>query len=119
MSSVVNVRVQYIRPKHANLAEWINDDLSSNLYIGRGGVVFINKQRYPPSSSKWCNPYKIGRDGNRDQILAKYETFICQKLKTNEYNLAELHGKTLGCWCHPLPCHGDILCKLIDNSCNK
>ena len=28
-------------------------------------------------------------------------------------SLLELDGKTLGCWCHPDPCHGDILIELI------
>jgi len=37
---VVNVRVKSIRPKYNNLKEWIAD--GSNVYIGRGGVVFID-----------------------------------------------------------------------------
>ena len=28
-------------------------------------------------------------------------------------SLIELEGKVLGCWCHPEPCHGDILVKLL------
>lgn len=24
-----------------------------------------------------------------------------------------LAGKTLGCWCKPNPCHGDVLVKLV------
>jgi hypothetical protein len=22
-----------------------------------------------------------------------------------------VRGKVLGCWCHPAPCHGDVLCE--------
>jgi hypothetical protein len=29
-------------------------------------------------------------------------------------NLKELKGKTLGCWCKPLDCHGDVLKELAD-----
>ena len=29
-------------------------------------------------------------------------------------DLHELKGKTLGCFCKPQPCHGDILIKLIE-----
>jgi hypothetical protein len=43
--SVVNCKVQYIRPKYNNLKEWMNDP--NNIYIGRGGVVFIDKKRFP------------------------------------------------------------------------
>ena len=28
--------------------------------------------------------------------------------------LAELKGKRLGCFCHPQPCHGDVLAELAD-----
>lgn len=27
--------------------------------------------------------------------------------------LSELKGKTLGCWCKPNPCHGDVLLTLL------
>ncbi|MBA3285144.1 MAG: DUF4326 domain-containing protein, partial [Nitrosopumilus sp.] len=27
----------------------------------------------------------------------------------------ELRGKTLGCWCRPDACHGDLLAELADN----
>lgn len=28
-------------------------------------------------------------------------------------HLRQLKGKTLGCYCSPLPCHGDVLVKLV------
>ncbi|MGA9841048.1 MAG: DUF4326 domain-containing protein [Nitrososphaeraceae archaeon] len=28
--------------------------------------------------------------------------------------LPELKGKVLGCWCAPLPCHGDTLAELAN-----
>ena len=28
----------------------------------------------------------------------------------------ELKGKTLGCWCKPYPCHGDVLAELADKN---
>jgi hypothetical protein len=39
--SVVNVKVAFIRPKYKNLKEFTDD--SNNSYIGRAGVVFVNK----------------------------------------------------------------------------
>jgi len=44
--SVVNCKVKYIRPKYNNLKEWF-DDYENNYYIGRAGIVFINKERFP------------------------------------------------------------------------
>jgi hypothetical protein len=29
---------------------------------------------------------------------------------------AELDGRTLGCWCKPLACHGDILVELLETT---
>ena len=29
--------------------------------------------------------------------------------------LPDLEGMRLGCWCAPLPCHGDVLVKLLRN----
>jgi len=63
--------------------------------------------------SRWGNPYVIGRDGNRDEVIAKYRDYV---LNTPEL-MAVIHtlqGKTLGCFCAPLPCHGQILAELAD-----
>jgi hypothetical protein len=57
--------------------------------------------------SKWGNHYEIGKDGNREEVIDKYEQwFLGSPLL---YDLGELRGKILGCWCHPKRCHGDVL----------
>lgn len=110
---VVNVKVKYIRPNYHNLKEWMGDE--NNVYIGRGGIVFIDGKRYPPSSSKWANPYKL-KDKSREECLKYYEIYIRFQIKNNPeyYNIQELKGKKLGCWCCPEMCHGDILCKILN-----
>jgi hypothetical protein len=114
--AVVNCKVKYIRPQYNNLHEWVND--LNNVYIGRAGVVFVNNERYPKISSNFANPYKIGKDGTRDEVISKYKTYIIDKLKNNisfRQELVGMKGKNLGCWCHPSPCHGDILLELIND----
>jgi hypothetical protein len=112
--TTINCKVKYIRPLYNNLQEWMNDD--NNVYIGRAGVVFINNERYPKQSSIFSNPFKIGRDGNRNEVLDKYKDYIIKKLD-NDINfkneLMKLKNKNLGCWCSPDPCHGNILLDLI------
>ena len=113
--SVINCKVQYIRPKYNNLKEWMND--KKNVYIGRKGVVFIDKKRFPKNSSNFANPYKIGQHGTREDVLVKYKNYILNKLENNEQlmrELVSLRGKNLGCWCCPNKCHGNILLELID-----
>lgn len=62
--------------------------------------------------SKWGNPFVIGKDGNREEVIEKYRKFILNNPQLLS-SLGELKGKRLGCFCKPNPCHGDILVKLI------
>ena len=113
--SVVNCKVAYIRPKYNNLKEWMSDP--ENVYIGRKEVVFIDGQRFPKLESNFANPYKIDKDGTRDEVLTKYRKYIISKLMSSSTltkELLSMKGKCLGCWCHPDPCHGNILLEIID-----
>ena len=70
-----------------------------DIYIGRG--------------SKWGNPFIIGKDGTRKEVIEKYrEYFVNSKELMN--SLKELEGKVLGCHCKPRSCHGDVLVDLIN-----
>ncbi|MCJ7624981.1 MAG: DUF4326 domain-containing protein [Anaerolineaceae bacterium] len=65
--------------------------------------------------SKWGNPFEIGKDGTRDEVIQKYKVWIKeQPLLLN--NLGELKGKRIACWCAPLPCHGDVLAEMADET---
>jgi len=61
--------------------------------------------------SKWGNPFK-GNGRNKDIEL--YENYISKSKKLMN-DLQELKGKTLGCFCKPKKCHGDVLVKLVNN----
>jgi Domain of unknown function (DUF4326) len=63
--------------------------------------------------SKWGNPFAIGKDGTRDEVIAKYELWIVTQPHLMAA-LPELRGKMLACWCAPLACHGDVLAKLVE-----
>ena len=63
---------------------------------------------YVGRPSKWGNPFVVGRDGTREEVIQKYRMY--GKLKGFDVEAKrELKGKVLGCWCSPLPCHGDVL----------
>lgn len=72
---------------------------SYNVYIGR--------------PSKWGNPFRIGPDGDRWEVIEKYRRYLLNN-QSLLYDLPELDGKILGCWCYPHPCHGDVLIELLD-----
>lgn len=63
--------------------------------------------------SKWGNPFIVGIDGTREEVISKYRVWLCAQ----PHLLAALHelkGKVLACWCAPLACHGDVLAELAD-----
>ncbi len=80
------------------------DAPGSAIYIGRG--------------SPWGNPFVIGKDGTRAEVIAKYRTY----LEADEALLArvknELKGKDLLCFCKPAGCHGDIILLIANPELN-
>jgi hypothetical protein len=80
-----------------------------DIYIGRAHSDF-------PEGSPFCNPFIIGKDGARNEVIEKYEEYLRQALieiPGLDEELLKLDGKILGCWCFPKKCHGDIIVKLI------
>ena len=52
---------------------------------------------------------------NREEAIEKYKEWILNQPEILS-RLPELEGKTLGCWCKPKSCHGDVLVDLIKKS---
>lgn len=77
-----------------------------DVYIGRAYGEF-------KEDSIWHNPYHIGKDGTRAEVIAKYRTYILKSPHLLAL-LPTLKGKVLGCWCKPQDCHGDVLVELIE-----
>lgn len=65
-----------------------------DVYVGRPGP--------------WGNPFVIGKDGTRDEVIEKFREYG-ERVGLRARARAELRGKTLGCWCSPERCHGDVL----------
>lgn len=88
-----------------------------HVYIGRG------------RGSVWGNPFKIGEDGEREEVIEKYKQWLVfGEGRLLLKRLGELEGKTLGCWCSDhggltaddeLICHGQILLKLLQHRRQK
>jgi hypothetical protein len=68
----------------------------------------------PPSI--WGNPFVIGKDGSRAEVIDKYETWLMSQPQLLS-KLHELHDKNLVCWCAPQACHADVLLRLANKSC--
>ena len=62
--------------------------------------------------TKWGNPFVIGLDGDRAEVIQKYRKMLHDKRLAGTLaidELANLKGKQLACWCKPAACHGDVL----------
>ena len=75
--------------------------------------VYVGRPCREHAGSKWANPFYIGRDGTRAEVIAKYGSWIITQLDL-VMALGELKDKRLGCWCHPKACHGDVLANLVN-----
>lgn len=69
---------------------------------------------YVGRPTRWGSPYKIGRDGNRSEVIAKYAAWARTRAEDPLF-LAPLAGRDLACWCDPLPCHGHVLLRLAND----
>jgi len=77
---------------------------SYDIYIGRG--------------SPFGNRFVIGIHGTRDEVIDMYEKEFYAKIEADKEfknQVLALKGKTLGCFCKPLRCHGDIILKYLEN----
>ncbi len=75
-----------------------------DVYIGRGSI--------------WGNPFPINDaiGDTREVVIEKFRQYL-YKCVVNETvsisQILELDGKTLGCYCKPKACHGDVILKAV------
>jgi hypothetical protein len=86
-------------PKVLNARQAGTKPAADRVYVGR--------------PSKWGNPFMIGRDGTRDEVIAKYRAWIVQQPALMAA-LPELRSKDLICWCSPSRCHSEVLIELAN-----
>lgn len=91
---------------------------------GEPKTDLVNVSRYDGSKSEICmidrntqfgNPFRLEDDGGdytREESVEAYREWFKEKIKSDpEFREAveNLKGETLGCWCKPKPCHGDVI----------
>ena len=88
-------------------------------------VEVVNKQAERRRAGIWIdrrsvlgNPFKIGRDGPREQVIEQYRIWLRRQWKGQGKVYDELvrlaalsmhEPVCLLCWCKPLGCHGDVV----------
>lgn len=82
-----------------------------------GRVVHLKRDRFDvriDRATKWGNPFVIGRDGDRAEVIQKYRDWIMARPELWPEIRRELRGKVLGCWCAPQDCHGRVLLEIAE-----
>lgn len=81
-------------------------------------VVHCKKENYDiliDRRTKYGNPFIVGLDGDRAQVIEMYHEWITSNDELMA-DLYELEGKILGCWCAPdKDCHGRVLLDLLQD----
>lgn len=83
-----------------------------DVYIGRGPDPKTGEV------GKWGNPFILGKDGTRREVIQKYKEWILKQPELLN-SIGELQGKRLGCWCGHKLCHGDVLVELADKEVHQ
>ena len=76
-------------------------------------AVYIGRNFRGWRGTGWGNPFRPQTHApeEHDRVIALYERFLDDSPILSA-RLPELSGgKVLLCWCHPLPCHGDVLAR--------
>lgn len=83
-----------------------------------GRVVHCKREPfdvYIGRPSKFGNPWRVVSEASRAHAIERFEAYIragIAKDPKGREAIKALYGKTLGCWCAPKACHGDVLLKI-------
>ena len=88
-------------------------------------VVHFKKKPYDVylvRPGPWGNPYSHKDDtlaefkvNTREEAIEKYKQYFHSNPELMDRAKIELKGKTLGCWCKPKSCHGDVIAEFLNN----
>jgi len=82
--------------------------------------VWNVKDKDKPNDAIFCgrgsdfgNPFIIGRDGSRIEVIYKFENYALRNPGLLR-RIEGLKGKDLLCFCAPKPCHCDVILRLAN-----
>lgn len=89
------------------------DDTDPDVYIGRGNGGTADMTNTEPPAPGWLgNPHTVDADGREAAVQQFAETFAARLRERPAWGARvarEIDGATLGCYCKPEACHGDVL----------
>ena len=96
-------------------------------------MIRVVNKKFWSGSGYYCgrpsalgNQFKIGVDGNRDEVIEKYRLWLMEAFKhdvlvrrefdTLVSTYEDFGELVLVCWCKPLKCHGDVIKEFIEKA---
>lgn len=103
--------MDYEEPGKTVVCHCIHDEF--DIYIAR------DMPRKSLKDVGFGNPFVIGRDGDRSEVIEQYRVWLRQQPELVERVKRELKGKRLACWCRRAgqdapACHGDVLVNVAE-----
>ena len=99
----MDIKINKMKTKVVNIKNENYD-----VYIGRAGRG---------QSGYFGNPFRLLDNETRGATIERYKSYFYQRLESDPQFREQIHalkGKTLGCFCKPYPCHGDIICEYLN-----
>ena len=80
-----------------------------DVYIGRAGKG---------QDGYFGNPFPLKPEESRGATIERYREYFIDKIVNDpifKARILELKGKTLGCFCKPNSCHGDVIAEYLNS----
>jgi hypothetical protein len=82
-----------------------------------------DKGVYVGRPSPLGNPFILKKESDRSHILEQYRKYLWEKIQARDETILQALSSlkdddTLICWCHPKPCHAEIIIRAY-NYCQK
>lgn len=84
---------------------------------GATRVVHMHREKfdvYIGRPGPFGNPFHLTESRSRTEAIELYKGWVLAQPDLVRRIRKELKGKTLGCFCKPLACHGDILVEIAE-----
>lgn len=88
-------------------------------------VVHCRREPYDTMidrTTMFGNRHYICATCTREQSIERFRKDFNERMETDpDYrrHILALAGLTLGCWCKPKACHGDVIAEYLNNRCKK
>jgi len=100
--------MQIVNFKHYGSWQAVKAAHPNAVYVGRAG--------HGLPQSPLANPYSIRQAGSRENAIELYRSWLWLQIRHENPRilnaLRDMQDDTvLVCWCHPLPCHAEVILK--------